>query len=271
MTMRKLLYTIVLIAAGTFVLHAQDAERKPLGGKAGKTPELQPGEAPAPAPSDGALQDTVFTIPDYNAELPTGADILAQDITVKPVKKFHSTHMIGVRYGVNLATAKFTPDPNPGSIWCFNNYGIVYTYYNDLWDMLDNFGTQVVAHLNHEGYTAELLPDMEFTVAQLDLLTILRFDINPVRLFANVGPYAGYRIANSRENSSWEAVDNRFDYGLIFGGGAGVMMGPFEFQLEANYKWGLSSYYHTYYYSDEYWLFSYPRVFMFSGTLYYKF
>ena len=49
------------------------------------------------------------------------------------------------------------------------------------------------------------------------------------------------------------------------------MFGPFEFHLAVDYKWGLSSYFHTYYYSDEYWFFAYPRIFMFSGTLYYKF
>ena len=270
--MRKLLYIILILAAGSVALHAQDP-KLPKGGKRADKAMNLPAETPPPAESaqSMAVEDTVFTLTDYNAELPTGADILAQDITVKPVKKFHSTHMIGVRYGVNLSTGMFSPDVHAENVWCLHNYGIVYTYYNDLWDMLDNFGTQVIARLNREGFKAEYIPDMEYTVAEVDLMTNLRFNLNPLRIFANVGPYAGYRLSNSRDDSKWYYYDNRFDYGLIFGGGLGLMFGPFEFQLETNYKWGLSSYFHTYYYSDEYWLFGYPRVFMFSGTLYYKF
>ena len=219
----------------------------------------------------GAALDTVFTIPDYNAELPTGEDILKQDVNVKPVKKFHSTHMIGVRYGVNLSSAHFTPDVRPSKILRLNNYGIVYTYYNDLWDMMDNFGTQAILRYNREGYDSELFGSMKYDVAEVDLMANFRANVKFLRLFINAGPYAGYRLTNDREESEWLYYDNRFDYGLIFGGGAGLMMGPFEFHLELNYKWGLSSYYHTFRYSDEYWLFAYPRIYMFSGTLYYKF
>ncbi len=245
--MKRAILTIVLITALGIAARAQD-DGKP-----------------------GAVQDTVFTIPDYNAELPTGEDVLRQDVSLKPVKKFHSTHMIGVRYGVNLASAKFSPDVLPGNVLCLHNYGIVYTYYNDLWDMMDNFGTQAIVRLNREGFTAEYIPDMKYTVAEVDLMANFRANLKPFRLFIDAGPYAGYRIWNSREDSVWNNDDNRFDYGLIFGGGTGIMFGPFEFHLAVDYKWGLSSYFHTYYYSDEYWFFAYPRIFMFSGTLYYKF
>ncbi|MBP5505252.1 MAG: hypothetical protein J6X89_04025 [Bacteroidales bacterium] len=289
---RRLIYTVVLLAAAVLTLDAQEADMPKRGKSAGSPPPVggtnpaggkktlggdKPVGGDTPADLDasgapGALQDTVFTIPDYNADLPTGSDILRQDVSLKPVKKFHSTHMVGVRYGVSLATAKFSPDLRPGKVLLFNDYGIVYTYYNDLWDMLDNFGTQLIARVGHEGFTTEYdVPDMQYTVAEVDLMTNLRFNIKSFRLLANVGPYAGYRIANNRASGEWLYTDNRFDYGLIFGGGAGISMGPFEFQLETNYKWGLSSYFHTYYYSDEYWLFAFPRVFLFSGTLYYKF
>ena len=245
---QRFLYIIVLLMASCLGLRAQDDGRP------------------------GAVQDTVFTIPDYNAELPSGADILKQDIDVKPVKKYHSTHMIGVRYGVNLATAQFSPDVLPGYVWCLNNYGIVYTYYNNLGEMLDNFGTQAIVRLNREGFTAEYVPDMKYTVAEAELMANFRFNMKPFRLFISGGPYAGYRLDNDREgDDKWLRYDNRFDYGLVFGGGVGIMFGPMEFHLETNYKWGLSSYYHTFYYSDEYWLFAYPRIFMFSGTLYFKF
>ena len=76
------------------------------------------------------------------------------------------------------------------------------------------------------------------------------------------------RVTDIRPYSSCKH-HNTDDY--PFGGGAGIMFGPFEFHLAVDYKWGLSSYFHTYYYSDEYWFFAYPRIFMFSGTLYYKF
>ena len=204
----------------------------------------------SPSGDSESKLDTVFTLRDYNAELPTGEDVLAQDVSLKPVKKYHSTHMIGVRYGVNMASAHFTPDVEPGKVLCLNNYSIVYTYYNDLWDMMDNFGTQIMAHLNREGFTAEYIPDTKYTVAEVDLLANFRFNFSSFRIFANAGPYAGYRLWNDRANSEWRYYDNRFDYGLIFGGGAGVMFGPFEFHAELNYKWGLSSYFHTFYFQS---------------------
>ncbi|MBO4557000.1 MAG: hypothetical protein J5693_00105 [Bacteroidales bacterium] len=273
---RKAIYVMAMLLAVSFSAAAQrDVESTPMPGKRnkplGKPSEEKSDNKPGSEPAGKAELDTVFTITDYNAELPSGADILAQDVSVKPIKKYHSTHMIGLRYGVNLAGAQFSPDVKPGNVWCLHNYGIVYTYYNDLWDMLDNFGVQAIARLNKEGFTSEYIPDMKYTVAEVDLMTNLRFNIKSFRIVANVGPYAGYRIKNDRENGEWIYYDNRFDYGLIFGGGLGLGFGPFEFQLEANYKWGLSSYFHTFYYSDEYWFFSYPRVWMFSGTLYYKF
>ena len=184
--MKRAILTIVLITALGIAARAQD-DGKP-----------------------GAVQDTVFTIPDYNAELPTGEDVLRQDVSLKPVKKFHSTHMIGVRYGVNLASAKFSPDVLPGNVLCLHNYGIVYTYYNDLWDMMDNFGTQAIVRLNREGFTAEYIPDMKYTVAEVDLMANFRANLKPFRLFIDAGPYAGYRIWNSREDSVWNNDDNAF-------------------------------------------------------------
>lgn len=256
--MKRLSIIIVLLAAACTIAWGQGKKHG-----AGVTPDTDK--------EGSAALDTVFTIPDYNAELSDGTDVLKQDVSVKPVKKFHSTHMIGIRYGVNLSSAMFSPDVRPVSVWCPNNYGIVYTYYNDLWDMMDNFGVQAIARLNREGYDSDVIDNARYTVAELDLMTNLRFNIKSFRVIANVGPYAGYRLTNDRPDSEWRYYDNRFDYGLIFGGGIGLMFGQFEFQLEANYKWGLSSYFHTFYYHDEFWLFGYPRVFMFSGTLYYKF
>ena len=265
--MKKALLILILLTAAFTGLNAQISKDDMKADKTAK-PEQNPGKS---GDRKDAALDTVFTIPDYNAELPTGEDVLAQDVSLKPVKKYHSTHMIGVRYGVNLASAKFSPDVMPGKVLCLNNYGVVYTYYNDLWDMMDNFGTQIMARLNHEGFTAEYIPDTKYTVAEVDMLANFRANLKAFRLYINAGPYAGYRIGNDRKDGEWLYYDNRFDYGLIFGGGAGVMFGPFEFHAELNYKWGLSSYFHTFYYSDEYWFFAYPRIYMISGTLYYKF
>lgn len=253
---QSLFAALVLLMSGYAALWGQDIE------KDGKESKL----------------DTVFTLTDYNAGLPTGLDILKQDVNTKPVKKYHSSSMIGVRYGVNWSGAHITPDVGAGNVLCPNNFSIVYTYYNDLWDMLDNFGTQAVARLGREGFTTEYLGTEYYTVGELDLLCNLRLNFSSFRILVNVGPYAGYRISNGRDEDpykyplpgNWNYIDNRYDYGLMFGGGLGIVFKPFEFHLECNYKWGLSSYYHTYYYHDEYWLFAYPRVFMFSGTLYFK-
>lgn len=253
---RYIFAALLLLMTGSAALWAQDPDQK----------------------STDSEIDTVFTVKDYNADLPSGLEVLKQDISLKPVKKYHSSSMIGIRYGVNLSGAHITPDVGAGKVVCPDNFAIVYTYYNDLWDMLNNFGTQVVARLGREGFTTEYLNDEYYTVGELDLLCNLHLDFSAFRILVNVGPYAGYRLSNGRSEDSftyplpgnWNYKDNRYDYGLIFGGGLGIVFKPFELHLECNYKWGLSSYYHTYFYHDEYWLFAYPRVLMFSGTLYFK-
>ncbi|MCF0173168.1 MAG: hypothetical protein HUJ91_05505 [Bacteroidales bacterium] len=247
----RYIFTAALLALAAVPLAAQN--------------ETTPGE------SANAIPDTLFKIRDYNAELPTGTDILAQGSELKPVKRFHPTHLIGVRYGVSYSTAGFSPDVSPKKIICPNSFGLAYTCYTDLWDMLNNFGFQVNAMMVQEGYDAEYIDGERYTVAQAAMLCNFHLDFSRFRIIANVGPYAGYRVANGRLDKEWRDTDNRFDYGITAGGGLAAGIGPFELQLEASYKYGLSSYFHTFYYSDEYWLFAYPRVLMATATLYYKF
>ena len=197
--------------------------------------------------------------------------ILIQDSTVKEVSKFKPVGMLGIRGTYQLNGIKATPDIGAKGVSTYKNISLVYTYYNSLWNMMNNFGFQVAAKYGEYAFTSQWLEDEHVSYAELSLLSHFHFDFSRFRFIAGVGPYAGYRLQTLKEGDSWDQYDNRFDYGLIFGGGAGIMFGPFEFHLAVDYKWGLSSYFHTYYYSDEYWFFAYPRIFMFSGTLYYKF
>jgi hypothetical protein len=67
---------------------------------------------------------------------------------------------------------------------------------------------------------------------------------------ANVGVYATYYLnaeESFKENDKevqrayvFQGRDNRFEYGMHFGGGLGVMLHPFEVQFEVGYQYGLS-------------------------------
>lgn len=204
---------------------------------------------------------------DHNfiAELPNEfADI---DTVPRP-QQYKSIHMLGVQYAVNVSGLRSTPSVNQENIITYKNFSILYTYYHALWDEMFNFGLQVGAKFGEEGYKSPLIGYGETCkIVELPLISQFKIDFSRFRVLANVGPYAGYRLKTDKEGG-FDEYDNRFDYGIIAGAGFGIVFKPLEIHLEGNYKWSLSSMYHTYKYSDQYWLFAYPSNIMISVGLF---
>jgi len=195
--------------------------------------------------------------------------ILIQDSTAKEQVRHKSTGMIGVRGSYQFNGLSSTPDLEETGIPSYKNISLVYTYYNSLWNMMPNFGVQVAAKYGEWGFDSKYFDSEHFKYAEMSLLSQFHFDFSRFRLLFGIGPYAGYRLESLKENDSWDIYDNRFDYGIMGGAGFAVIFGRFEFQIEGDYQFSLSSIYHMNKYSDEYWVNVTPRNIIINATLFY--
>lgn len=195
--------------------------------------------------------------------------ILIQDSTVKEEARFKPTGMIGIRGSYQINGVSSSPDIGQSGLNTYRNISLVYTYYNSLWNMMNNFGLQVAAKYGEWGFNSSYVESEHLTYAELSMLSHFHFDFSRFRFILGLGPYAGYRLKSLKENDSWDKYDNRFDYGLMGGAGFAVIFGPFELQIEGDYQYSLSSVYHMNKYSDEYWVNLYPRNIVVNLTLFY--
>ena len=213
----------------------------------------------AAALTASAQDNFIFEMPDDFSELDT----------LEHPARFKSIHMIGVSYGVNYSGVTSSPKIGHDKIWTYNSVGVYYTYYHALWDQLFNFGLQFGAKHGYEGYTSSWGTLGETCeVIEVPLISQFKIDFSIFRLLINIGTYGGYRLSTDKEGG-FDKYDQRYDYGVIGGGGLAVVLKPFELHLEANYKYAFASMYHTNKLSDIYWLYTYPQNIMLSASLHF--
>ena len=105
-------------------------------------------------------------------------------------------------------------------------------------------------------------------MVEVPLISQFKIDFLPFRLLINLGTYGGYRLSTDKAGG-FDKFDQRVDYGVIGGGGLGVVVHRFELHLEANYKYAFASMYHTNKISDIYWIYTYPQNVIFSASLHF--
>ena len=138
-----------------------------------------------------------------------------------------------------------------------------------MWDHLFNFGLVAGAKHGYEGFTSPYEGyGATYEVLEFPLLSQFKLDFSHFRLLLNLGPYYGYRLSTDQEGG-FNKYDQRHDYGVIAGVGLAVVIKPFELHIEGNYKYSLASIYHTYKYSDIYWMYTYPQNIVFSASLHF--
>ena len=213
----------------------------------------------ATALTASAQDNFIFEMPDDFSELDT----------IERPARFKSIHMIGVQYGVNRSGVTSSPKIGHDKIWTYNSVGVYYTYYHALWDQLFNFGLQFGAKHGYEGFTSSWDGIGETCeIIEVPLISQFKIDFSVFRLLVNIGTYGGYRLSTDKEGG-FDQYDQRYDYGVIGGGGLAVVFKPFELHLEANYKYAFASMYHSNKLSDIYWLYTYPQNLMFSASLHF--
>ena len=218
--------------------------------------------------------DTTLTL-----GLADSATVSGKVVKGKKTLKYPPYSLIGVQYSYDISGIGFSPDISPKSTMQPINAAVLYTRYMSLWDMMPFFGFQTGIRYTTEGFTSEWQNcNGTYKLLEVPLISQFNYRIGPLRLLVDGGCYYGYRLSVERTitddytgttsiSTAFDAKDIRNDYGFIFGGGLGFIVGPVELHLEATYKRAMVSVYQTNKISDEYWLFGYGHQLRFSAGI----
>ncbi len=177
-------------------------------------------------------------------------------------------HLIGVRTGYIISGMDTRPTIEIKNINTYQNYGIIYTYYHDLWGYINLFGFQSGISKNEVGFSYQE-KITRYEVITLPFVSQFHFDFWKMRLLLNAGGFGGYRInKETTDEIGFDKHDYRYDYGFIAGGGLALKLKPFEFHLEGNYNYSLSYLHNPKKFSETDYLFTYPHALLISLTLY---
>ena len=245
------------------------------------------------------LISSVVSLPAQDFALPKGlsvgtmTDEFIDSLDVKNKLIINDYSMLGVTYGVNLSQVTWNPSQKQDMLILPNNIGISYTRYGKMFGYMPYFGFQIGFYYSQEGYQFEYNEENQYTyklegaekavmeVVELPLLAHLHLDFWKMKIIAEIGCYAGYRLSIERfpgqtgnvapeTQYSFLDTDNRFDYGLKGGVGLGLVFDPLEIHIKAQYKHSFSSLYQPNYYSEYYYRFAYPSNIIISAGVHFQ-
>lgn len=202
-------------------------------------------------------------------------------INVRKELKLNDYAMVGFQYGAGLSQVMWNPTQKQDFVFIPYNVGVTFTKYGKMFGYMPYFGFQAGLFLTQEGYQFEYNAENKYTykiegaekaifdVVEVPVLAHLHMDFWRMKLIAEIGCYAGYRLSIQRfpgvtgsvspdVEFSFLDTDNRFDYGLKGGVGFGLVFDPIEIHLKAHYKHSFSSLYEPDHYSKYYYRFAYP-------------
>ena len=201
--------------------------------------------------------------------------------------------MIGIHYGMGLSRVMWNPTQQQDMLLMPYNVGITYTKYGKMFGFMPFFGFQIGLLYTQEGYQFKYNEERHYVykvegaekaildVIEMPLLAHMHFDFWNMKILANIGCYAGYRIGIERFPGktgsvmpelvhSFKDTDRRIDYGIKGGLGFGFVFDPIEIHLQAMYKHSLSSLYEPDYYSEYYYRYAYPSNIIITAGIHYQ-
>ena len=213
-------------------------------------------------------------------------------VTVKKKLKLNDYSMIGVQYGAALSQVMWNPSQNQQMIVMPMNVGVTYTLYGKMFGYMPYFGFQAGIFYGKEGYQFEYNEEKDYTykiegaekavfeMIEVPVLSHLHIDFWHMKIIAQIGCFAGYRLSVERfpghtgnvspdVQHSFLPTDNRFDYGLKGGVGFGLVFEPIELHFQAMYKHSFSSLYEPDYYSEYYYRYAYPTNLIISAGIHF--
>mgnify|MGYP002511652033 FL=1 len=206
--------------------------------------------------------------------------------------------MIGIQGGVGLSQVMWNPKYRQDMILMPVNFGILYTKYGKMFGYMPYFGFQIGLMYAQEGYqfksdkddpdripnTIQGADKAVYDVVEMPLLSHIHFDMWRMKIIANIGFYAGYRLkihrfpyggeftnpAYAETENAFLETDRRWDYGIKGGLGFGLVFDPIEIHIKAMYKHSLSSLYNPDYASKYYYRYAYPSNIVISAGLHFQ-
>ncbi len=174
---------------------------------------------------------------------------------------------IGVNGGVNLSSVSFDPNIKQGKL-IGPSFGITARYISEKYFAMI-CGIQAEVNYSQRGWK-EVIEDgsgdtynRKMNYLEIPLLAHLAFGKDQgkgVRFILNLGPQIGF-LLNEKESMSnpfnpsnrpngtniqyGKMAENKFDYGIIGGGGLEIRTGIGNFLAEARYYFGLSDFYNS--------------------------
>lgn len=207
------------------------------------------------------LPDSVMYTPEY-----------LDTVNLKRAKSINDYAMLGVNYGVTFSYVYFNPTKMGAAVRFQPTYfSLMFTHYEKMFNYLPYFGITLGFQYSHEGVrfednerTGQPLgfvdgaTDMTMTTVEAPVMMQMHFDSDPVKILANLGGYAGYRLSVERSGywmdeeyaNKFRDYEYRFDYGLMGGVGLGFMIDPIEIHLNLLARWSLQNLYEPDYYNE---------------------
>lgn len=219
--------------------------------------------------------------------------------TVKIDKKLklNDYSMVGIQGGVVLSQVMWNPKYKQEMILLPINFGVTYTKYGKMFGYMPFFGFEVGLLYTQEGYQFKADKDdpakvpttiqgadrAVYDVIELPVLSHFHIDMWRMKILANLGFFAGYRLKIHRfpyngefTNPHYEETqftfletDRRWDYGIKAGVGFGLVFEPLEIHVKAMYKYSLSSLQDPDTYSKYYYRYSYPSNIIISAGVHF--
>lgn len=213
-------------------------------------------------------------------------------INVKKKLVINDYMMVGVQYGAGLSQVMWNPSQKQEMVFTPLNFGVTFTKYQKMFGYMPYFGFQAGLFYAREGYQFKLNENTGYIykvegaekalidVVEVPVLFQFHLDMWNFKIMANLGCYAGYRLAIQRFpgetgyvkdelKNSFTDTDRRWDYGLKGGVGFGLVFDPLEIHFQASYKHSLSSLYEPDHYSQYYYRFAYPSNIVVSVGIHY--
>ncbi len=219
-----------------------------------------------------AAQEEEVEKPDKNAELMKAVSEvpgLTIDTTfVKKYKVINDYSMLGVQYGVNMATGMMNPTKDFKMNILPVDVGILYTRYCKMFGYMPYFGFQGGVFFTQQAWEFSTDEDTEMptynllgaykakmNVIEVPIAAHMHVDFWKMKLIVNIGVYGGYRLDIHRGYNdvqckpsderrqyadSFHFNERRFVYGIQGTGGIGFIFDPIEIHITASYKYDLS-------------------------------
>lgn len=185
-------------------------------------------------------------------------------------------HLVGVKWGYAMSNVSFRHTNEHKGIKSPMNAGIYYTYLHSLLGTMPYFGIQTGIAATQVGYThiteveENVYTEEEqiYSAVELPLLSIFRVDLKSIRLMLGIGGYVSY-IYDTELPDGIPSTTKKGSFGLMGQGGIAIKLHPFELQLEASYKYGLTPFLDHKFYSESQWIYSHSTQLQISAGLNY--